>query len=125
MGVLPRAERWRRRQVVAVPEVYEMTVSNLGQMVLDRAAQSPTSVAFRARRGDRYEDVTWREVSPRLDAIAGGLLSALDLADDAHITIIGNTSMEWVLCDFAAMTVGLRTVPVYASLTPEEVGYMH
>ena len=99
--------------------------SHLGQMVLDRAARSPTSVAFRVRRGDRYEDVTWREVSPRLDAIAGGLLSALDLADDAHITIIGNTSMEWVLCDFAAMTVGLRTVPVYASLTPEEVGYVH
>jgi long-chain acyl-CoA synthetase len=102
-----------------------MTVSNLGQMVLDRAAQSPTSVAFRVRRRDRYEDVTWREVSPRLEAIAAGLLSALELADDAHITIIGSTSMEWVLCDFAAMTVGLRTVPIYPSLLPEEVGYMH
>jgi long-chain acyl-CoA synthetase len=102
-----------------------MTASNLGQMVLDRAARSPASVAFRVRRRDRYVDVTWREVTPRLDAIAAGLLSALELADDAHVTIIGNTSMEWVLCDFAAMTVGLRTVPVYASLVPEEVGYMH
>jgi long-chain acyl-CoA synthetase len=102
-----------------------MTASNLGQMVLDRAARSPTSVAFRVRRRDRYVDVTWREVRPRLDAIAAGLLSALELADDAHVTIIGNTSMAWVLCDFAAMTVGLRTVPVYASLVPEEVGYMH
>jgi long-chain acyl-CoA synthetase len=102
-----------------------MTASNLGQMVLDRAARSPASVAFRVRRRDRYVDVTWREVRPRLDAIAAGLLSALELADDAHVTIIGNTSMAWVLCDFAAMTVGLRTVPVYASLVPEEVGYMH
>jgi long-chain acyl-CoA synthetase len=102
-----------------------MTAPNLGQMVLDRAARSPASVAFRVRKQDRYEDVAWREVRPRLDAIAAGLLSALALADDAHVTIIGGTSMEWVLCDFAAMTIGLRTVPVYASLVPEEVGYMH
>jgi long-chain acyl-CoA synthetase len=102
-----------------------MTASNLGQMILDRAARSPSSVAFRVRRRDRYEDVTWREVGPRLDAIAAGLLSAVELADDAHVTIIGNTSLEWVLCDFAAMTVGLRTVPIYASLLPAEVGYMH
>jgi long-chain acyl-CoA synthetase len=102
-----------------------MTASNLGQMILDRAARSPSSVAFRVPSRDRYEDVTWREVRPRIDAIAAGLLSALALADDAHVTIIGSTSLEWVLCDFAAMTVGLRTVPIYASLLPEEVGYMH
>jgi long-subunit acyl-CoA synthetase (AMP-forming) len=45
-----------------------MTVSSLGHLVLERAARSPASVAFRVRRSDRYEDVTWREVSPRLDA---------------------------------------------------------
>ena len=44
---------------------------------------------------------------------------------DAAITIIGNTSLEWILCDFAGLSVGLRTVPVYASLLPEEVGYAH
>jgi long-chain acyl-CoA synthetase len=102
-----------------------MEVSSLGHLILERAARSPTSVAFRVRRADRYEDITWCEVRPRLDAIAAGLLSVHDLADDAHITIMGNTSMEWVLCDFAAMTIGLRTVPVYASLLAEEVGYVH
>ena len=102
-----------------------MAASNLGQMVLDRAAESPDSVAFRVRKNDQYHDVTWREASPRLDTIAAGLLTALDLPDDAHIAIVGNTSMDWVLCDFACLGVGLRTVPVYASLLPSEVGYMH
>lgn len=102
-----------------------MDVSNLGQMVLERAKTTPTSVAFRVREGERYVDYTWRDVAPRMDHIAAGLLTSMDLADDAHVTIIGNTSMAWVLCDFAAMTVGLVTVPVYASLLPEEVGYMH
>ncbi|MBX2802132.1 MAG: long-chain fatty acid--CoA ligase [Myxococcales bacterium] len=102
-----------------------MNVANLGQMVLQRAAESPDVAAFRVRKGDTYHDVTWEQCTDRLDHIAAGLLTAMDLPDDAHITITGNTSMDWVLCDFAALTVGLRTVPVYASLLPEEVGYMH
>lgn len=98
---------------------------HLGQMVLDRARRDPAAIAFRVRKGDVYTDVPWSEVTPRIERIAAGLLSALELARDAHVTIIGNTSLDWVLCDFAALSVGLRTVPVYASLLPEEVGYMH
>ncbi len=98
---------------------------HIGEMVLSRAAKNPSRVAFSVRRGSAYHDVQWQEVLPRMRNIAAGLLTAMDLADDAHIAIIGNTSMDWVLCDFAALSVGLRTVPVYGSLLPEEVGYMH
>jgi long-chain acyl-CoA synthetase len=105
-----------------------MGYSNIGQMVMDRATTSANSVAFRVRKpgGDQYEDFTWKQVSPRMERIAAGLLSALpNLEHAAPITIIGNTSMDWILCDFAALSVGLRTVPIYASLLPEEVGYCH
>ena len=105
-----------------------MAAISLGQMVLDRVAQSPDAPAFKVKdSANRYRSVLWSECGPRMEAIAAGLLTALDepLSDDAHITIIGNTSMEWVLCDFAALTIGLRTVPVYATLLPKEVGYMH
>lgn len=104
-----------------------MRYSHIGQMVLDRAATRADSVAFRVRKpnAERYEDFTWRQVGPRLERIAAGLLSAVPLEHAAPITIIGNTSMDWILCDFAALSIGLRTVPIYASLLPEEVGYCH
>jgi len=105
-----------------------MAATSLGQMVLDRVAQSPDAPAFKIKdRDNRYQTVLWNECGPRMEHIAAGLLTALDepLHDDAHITIIGNTSMDWVLCDFAALSIGLRTVPVYATLLPKEVGYMH
>lgn len=102
-----------------------MRDEHLSQMILARASRAPTAVAFRARRGDAYADVTWSEVTPRLEAIAAGLLSAAALDDGACISIVGNTSMESCLVDFAALSVGLETVPIYASLLPEEVGYMH
>ncbi len=103
-----------------------MSHPSLGQMVSDRATRSPDGVALRVRRGGAFADVTWREVLPRLEAVGAGLLSIPGgLPEAATVTIIGNTRLEWVLCDFGAMMVGLRTVPVYASLLSDEVGYCH
>jgi long-chain acyl-CoA synthetase len=102
-----------------------MRYAHLSQMILDRASRAPHGIAFRVRRGDAYVDVPWSEVIPRLEAIAASLLSAAALDDGACISIVGNTTMESCLVDFAALGVGLKTVPVYASLLPEEVGYMH
>lgn len=102
-----------------------MRDEHLAQMILARAARAPHGVAFRVRRGDAYADVPWSEITPRIEAIAAGLLSAASLDDGACISIVGNTSMESCLVDFAALSVGLQTVPIYASLLVAEVGYMH
>jgi len=102
-----------------------MAFQTLAEMIFHRAHASLDAVAFRRRQGDAFVDVRWKDVLPRLEAIGAGLLTAMPLEHQAAITIIGNTSLEWVLCDFAAQLIGLRTVPIYASLLPEEVGYMH
>lgn len=94
-------------------------------MVLNRAHRNLNAAAFRIRRGDEWSEVPWSAVLPRIEHISAGLLTAADLPDGARISIIGNTSMDWVILDIAAMSVGLQTVPVYASLLPEEVGFMH
>lgn len=100
-------------------------MKTLSEMILERARTSPQAVAFRVRRGAAYVDLTWAEVAPRIEAIAAGLLSAAQLSDGACVSIVGSSSMDSCLVDFAALSVGLRTVPIYASLLPEETGYMH
>ncbi len=102
-----------------------MADTHISQMILDRARSNPSATAFRVRRGDAYIDVPWADVVPRVERLAAGLLTTGDLADGARMSIIGNTSMDWVVLDVAALSVGLQTVPVYASLLPEEVGFMH
>jgi long-chain acyl-CoA synthetase len=98
----------------------------LGGMLVERARSTPDHVAFRVRNGAAYGDLTWKDVGPRMDRIGAGLLSIPGgLAHGAPVAIIGNTRLDWVLCDFACLRIGLRTVPVYASLLPEEVGYQH
>lgn len=102
-----------------------MPDAHIFAMVQRNAARIPDGPAFRVKRDGGWVDVAWKDVMPRIDAIAAGLLSAADLPDGARVSIIGNTTMDWVILDFAAMSVGLQTVPVYASLLPEEVGFMH
>jgi long-chain acyl-CoA synthetase len=98
---------------------------HLPAMVFDRANRNLATPAFRVKRGEQWVDIAWREVLPRIQHIAAGLISGAELSDGARVSIIGNTSMDWVILDFAAMSAGLQTVPVYASLLPEEVGFMH
>lgn len=102
-----------------------MANEHIAQMVFDVAKANPEHVAFRQKVGERYVDVRWKEAHPRLEAIAAGLLAGTPLSPNACVTILGNTSLDWILADFAALSLGLRTVPVYASLLSEEVGYMH
>jgi long-chain acyl-CoA synthetase len=97
----------------------------LAQMILDRAAESPDQEALRYKKGDRYVGILWKDAFARIERIAAGLLTATDVPHHAAITIIGNTSVDWVLCDCACLSLGLRTVPIYASLLPPEVGYLH
>lgn len=102
-----------------------MAYKTLGEMVRSRAAQDPSASAFRKREGEQYVDVLWSTCMERMERIGAGLLTAQELPRGAAIAIQGNTNLDWVLCDFAALMIGLQTVPVYASLMPEEVGYMH
>lgn len=102
-----------------------MADQHIPAMIQRCAARSPEGPAFRVKRGEQWVDVPWKDVMPRVEAIGAGLLSATELPDGARVSIIGNTTMDWVILDFAAMSVGLQTVPVYASLLPEEVGFMH
>lgn len=102
-----------------------MSDQHLSQMILERASLAPQETAFRVRRDGGYVDVPWSHASARIESIAAGLLSAAALDDGACVSIVGNTSMEACLVDFAALRAGFKTVPIYASLLPEEVGYMH
>ena len=103
-----------------------MPDATVGAMVLRRIAESPNAPAIRAQVNGAYSDISWRQLGVRMERIAAGVLTAIDeVPDRAAIAIVGNTSADWIACDFALLSIGLRTVPVYATLLPDEAGYLH
>lgn len=102
-----------------------LDITTLSQLLHARAEASPSDVALRTKVNGRWEDRTWAQLRERADHIAAGILSAVDLEDNDVIGLLGATSEDWVACDFAGLSIGLQTVPIYASLHSEEVGYAH
>lgn len=102
-----------------------LQITTLAEILHARAAANPHDAGIRTRHGDGWRDTSWKNIADRADRIAAGLLTAVELDDHAAVGILGNTSEDWITCDHAALSVGLQTVPIYASLLPEEVGYAH
>jgi long-chain acyl-CoA synthetase len=102
-----------------------MAHETIASMIAHRIEECPGDAALRVKRDGRWTDITWSVLGERMEHIAAGLLTAMELEPRDAITILGNTSADWIACDFGALSVGLRTVPVYATLLPEEVGYLH
>ncbi|MEL6347750.1 MAG: long-chain fatty acid--CoA ligase [Myxococcota bacterium] len=103
-----------------------MNISTLSNLLHDRANTNPNSPGIRAKDpSGAWTDRTWKQIADRSDIIAAGILSAIALVDNDVIGILGQTSEDWLTIDFGALSVGLQTVPIYASLLPEEVGYAH
>ncbi|MEE8601967.1 AMP-dependent synthetase/ligase [Euzebya tangerina] len=106
-----------------------LRVNTLAELLHQRAEQNPNDIAIRTKVDGTWTDRTWSYVRDRADAIAAGILTArdgaLELAHNDVIGILGQTSEDWVACDHAGLSIGLQTVPIYASLPAEEVGYAH
>jgi long-chain acyl-CoA synthetase len=102
-----------------------LDIRTLAELLHARAEASPNDIAIRTKEGSTWATRSWSELRDRADAIAAGILSAVELEDNDVIGLLGQTSEDWLACDFGGLSIGLQTVPIYASLLPEEVGYAH
>jgi long-chain acyl-CoA synthetase len=79
--------------------------------------------AFRFRKDDKWQSLTWRQADQRAQQIAAGLC-ALGLAPGERVALLCQTRLEWVLCDVAIAMAGLVSVPIYPSNTPQQCVYV-
>ncbi|MCA9705784.1 MAG: long-chain fatty acid--CoA ligase [Myxococcales bacterium] len=102
-----------------------LDVKTLAALLHARARATPDHLAIRIKQGGRWVERRWKDLETRVDHIGAGILGALSLGPGDSVGLLGQTSEDWIACDFAALSVGLQTVPIYASLHAEEVGYAH
>jgi long-chain acyl-CoA synthetase len=75
------------------------------------------------KRGDGWETLDWRRVGEAVRELALGLL-ALGLRPGEGVAVLARSRTEWVQADFAIFSAGGVTVPIYPSLTAEQVAYI-
>ncbi len=96
------------------------TAPALWRYVLDQGATTP---AYLEEHPDGWREVSWQDAAQRVEALANGLLARGVGRGDA-VAVLARTRLEWVLLDWAVMTIGAVVVGIYPTSTAKECGYI-
>jgi long-chain acyl-CoA synthetase len=111
-------------QLSATPAVvpYDPAVSIPGAL-RDRAAAHPNATMLERRVAGAWTPVTASEFAREVTELARGLV-AWGLEPGDVVAIMGRTSYEWTLADFAIWTAGGVPVPIYETSSPDQISWI-
>src|SRR3989338_8336428 len=85
-----------------------------------QAAAQKEETLFLVKRHGAYAPISWRQAADDIAALATFLLDRHVNPDD-RILILSENRPEWGLADIAIQSVGAWSVPVYPSLTAQDL----
>jgi len=89
---------------------------HLGALFFRRAAELGDRTFVKLQRGERFEEISWRDFGARVRGAILGLY-ALGLAKGDRVAILGENSVEWLCADMATLAGGFPNVVVSPSLS--------
>jgi long-chain acyl-CoA synthetase len=95
----------------------------IARLWLDAVGADHPRPAYLVEAGSEWREVSWREADDRVRAYANGLLARGVRKGDAF-AILARNALDWALVDFALARIGAVSIPVYASSSPRDVGYV-
>ena len=83
----------------------------------------PNHVAIQRLVGDSWTDVTSAEVAAQVRATALGLIAKGVKAGD-RVVLLSATRYEWPIIDFAILSIGAVTVPIYETSAADQIRHV-
>ena len=106
--------------VAAPPAIGTQTIPALWQFVLAKGLATP---AYLEEQADGWREVTWTEAAERVEALGNALLARGVKRGDA-VAVLARTRLEWLLLDWAIMSIGAVVVGLYPTNTAAECAYI-
>ncbi|PWD50130.1 long-chain fatty acid--CoA ligase [Serinibacter arcticus] len=111
-------------QVSTTPAVVEFDPAvSIPGALRDRAAAHPNQVIVERRVAGAWTPVTASQFARQVTDLARGLV-AWGLEPGDVVAIMGRTSYEWTLADFAVWTAGGVPVPIYETSSPDQISWI-
>jgi len=89
----------------------------------DAVAAARPGPAYLVESDEGWSEVSWSEADELVRAYANGFL-ARGVGKGDNVALLARNSLDWALVDFALAQIGAVGVPVYASSSPRDVGYL-
>jgi long-chain acyl-CoA synthetase len=84
---------------------------------------APDQPAYLEETADGWRPISWDEASARVSALAQGLL-ARGVRHGDRVAVLSRTRLEWILLDWAVMSIGAVVVGLYPTSTAKECEYI-
>jgi long-chain acyl-CoA synthetase len=89
----------------------------------DAVRDAPPDPAYLEEREDGWSPISWQEADERVHALAQGLL-ARGVRHGDRVAILSRTRLEWILLDWAVMSIGAVVVGLYPTSSASECRYV-
>ncbi len=95
---------------------------NFSQIILDnRKLSSKTALNF--KENDEWKTYSWQKFHDLIKQTANALRE-LGAQPNDTIAIYADNMPQWMVMNFAILNIGAITVPIYATLTPDQAKYI-
>jgi len=111
-------------QEFSVPASYVVKPDdNIADDLFRNEEKWPGEVGLKRKLNATWTPVTWREFAGQVRGIAAGLIAA-GIQPGDRVALMSHTRFEWTVLDYAILTAGAITVPVYPTSSPEQVEWI-
>ncbi len=100
-----------------------MQYKNLPEMFFSVARATPQKPAYRYKEKNRWKDISFSEALYNVQHLAAALHER-GIGNGYSVAIISHNRPEWAISDYAIMSIGAVTVPIYPSLLPEQISLL-
>ena len=109
---------------ISVPASYLVKPNdNITDNIVRNDREWPDEVGLKRKVNDTWAPVTWREFVGQVRGIAAGFIAAGILPGD-RVALMSRTSFEWTVLDYAILTAGAVTVPIYPTSSLEQIEWI-
>jgi long-chain acyl-CoA synthetase len=111
-------------QEFSVPVAYAVKPDdNVTDDVSTNAQNWPDAVGLKRKVNGAWTPVTWREFAEQVRDLAAGFIAG-GIKPGDRVGLMSRTRFEWTLLDYAILTAGGVTVPIYPTSSLEQVEWI-
>jgi long-chain acyl-CoA synthetase len=97
--------------------------ATLAQVFADSVKKNASRPALRWKKNKEWQQMTYADLERRVRDFAGALIS-WGIKKGDRVALFAKNSPEWAVSDWANVTTGFITVPIYDTLTAEKAAYI-
>jgi long-chain acyl-CoA synthetase len=95
----------------------------INEVFRNRVKKSKDRIAVEKKKNGKWEQITWNEYYDNSRAL-GLALTRIGVKKGDRVSLLSDNRLEWLYSDMGTLGIGAVLVPIYTTLTAEEVEYI-